>query len=46
MATAALLPIADMDEQAAQPRIEAIDVAERRQLSPGEDERLLDGVLR
>ena len=35
-----------MDQEAAQPGVEAIDVPERWQLTPGEHEGLLDGVFR
>ena len=45
-ATAPRLPVAGIDEEPAQPGVEAIDVPERRQLTPGEHERLLDGIFR
>ena len=35
-----------MDHEPMEPGIEALDVAKRRQLPPGDDEGLLDGVLR
>jgi hypothetical protein len=44
-ATAASLPVAGMHEQSSQPGVEAIDVPERRQFTPGEHEGLLDGIL-
>jgi hypothetical protein len=34
-----------MHEQPSQPGVEAIDVPKRRQLTPGEHEGLLDGIL-
>src|SRR5262245_13690931 len=37
---------AGTDQGPAQPRLEAVGVAERRELPPGSEERLLDGVLR
>src|SRR3990172_1363815 len=40
------LPIAGVDEEAVQPGVEPIDDPKRRQLSPGEHESLLNGVLR
>ena len=45
-ATPSGLPIAGVDEEAVQPGVEALDVSKRRAAPPGEDERLLDGVLR
>jgi hypothetical protein len=36
---------AGIDEESAEPGIEAVDVAKPRQLSPCVDERFLDGVL-
>lgn len=35
-----------MHQDPVDPRIEALDVAETRQLSPGDHECLLDGILR
>src|SRR5439155_19899458 len=46
LAAAPSLPVGGVHKQAPQPRVEAIDVTERWQLSPCEDERLLDGVFR
>ena len=46
VATALGLSVACVDEEAPQPGVEAIDIPELRQLPPGEDERLLDGVFR
>jgi len=39
------LPVAGVDEQAMEPGVELLDVPQRRQLAPGEHQRLLDGVL-
>jgi hypothetical protein len=36
---------AGADEQSVEPGVEAIGAAQRRQVTPGPDERLLDGVL-
>ncbi len=45
MTAAPSLPVTGIDEEAAQPGVEAIDVPERRQLPPSEHEGLLDGIL-
>ena len=37
---------AAVDDQAVQPGIEPLDVAQRRQVAPGADERFLGGILR
>jgi len=39
------LGVAGMDEQPANPRLEAGGVAERRELAPGRDEGALQGIL-
>ena len=36
---------AGADEQAVEPGVEAVGVAQRGQITPGSDERVLDGVL-
>jgi hypothetical protein len=38
------LPVAGVDEQAVQPRIEAVRVADRPDVQPGCSQRLLDGI--
>jgi hypothetical protein len=45
MARAARLQVAGMDEETIDPRIEAVRIAEPRQLAPGDHQRLLNGVL-
>ena len=39
------LLVAGIDHEAMEPDLEALRVAESRELTPGEEERLLDGVL-
>jgi hypothetical protein len=45
VATSPRLPVTGVDEEPAQPGVEAIDVPERRKLPPGDDQSLLDGIL-
>ena len=39
------LLITGIDKEAVQPELEALGIAQPRELAPGKDERLLDGVL-
>ena len=41
----ARLLVADANEDPPEPRLESLRIAEARQLTPGRDERLLDGIL-